>query len=486
MKSLIISLDNSFPIKTDGNLVVYNYDLIGNILYDIAYEITSFSSNGFVGDRMTIIQEFASERKEEFRDFIKVLYNLIMSAFSANSIPDKLTIPFPEGYIDWMRYNAKPEFTDIGKNIIEKGITIAINPQEIYQEYVSGKILTEINKLFDEYEDIELFAIVGVNDTGFHLIVDILSQHPECRYLPYNDGIIQREIGLAYYNGEGISQNYEKALSYFKNGVEKGDIDSIGYIGKFYEEGLIVDQDHSKAFRYYQDAENQGSLMGSAFLGQAYHNGIGTLINIEKAVEYYLPAANGGISMAQERLGDIYYEGSLGTSNYEKSVKWYCASINGNPSKRTYYRLGQMLFEGKGAVKNNNEALKYLKVSATENIEDSCFLCGQILERGNNKEEAISYYKQGSEAEEYKAATEYAIYLKDHQSLEEVIPLLQLGVEKGYMKAQYELASILTDFISMNYSENLEKYRNHLLSLSSEQGYEPAKVLQIKLGLSQS
>lgn len=486
MKTLIISLDNSFPIKTSGNLVVYNYDFLEDVLYDVAYEITSFSSNGFVGDRTTIIQEFASERKEEFRDFIKVLYNLIMSAFSATSVSDNLSLPFPEGYIDWLKYNTKPEFTDIGKNIIERGLTLVINPREIYQEYVSGKILTEINKLIDEYEDIELFAIVGVNDAGLHLIKDLLSHHPECKYLPFNDGIIQREIGLAYYNGEGISQKYEKALSYFKNGFEKGDSDSIGYIGKFYEDGCVVDKDLSIAFRYYQDAEKKGSLIGSTFLGHAYQHGIGTLRNLEKAVECYLPAANVGISMAQERLGDIYYEGSLGTSNYEKSVKCYRASINGNPSKRTYYRLGQMLFEGKGAVKNNDEALKYLKVSATENIEDSCFLCGLILEGGNNKEEAISYYKQGSEAEEYKAATEYALYLKDHQSLEDVIPLLQLGVENGYMKAQYELASILTDFIAMNYSENLEKYRNYLLSLSSEQGYEPAKVLQIKLGLSQS
>lgn len=484
MKTLIISFDKEFPIKTAGDLVVYSYDLINDLVYEVSNEISGYLDSGFIGDKKILLSEFEKDRPSQYNDFISLLKSTLIKALSENNLPESLSLPFPEGYVDWLRYNTNPQFVEIGKRILKNNPILQIKPREIYEDYIQGTVIPAIDKLIGKFSDIHTYTITDINDNNFQLTKEIKDLYPSIHFLPFYNGKIQREIGLAYYNGTGTVQNWKNAFHYFERGAEDGDPDALCYVGIFYENGQIIEQDFTKALNYYRESQRAGSLIGSAYLGHAYQKGIGTKNLYNLAIKCYKPSADAGILMAQENLGDIYYEGLNGFVRYDKAYEIY-SKIKNKPSARTSYRFGKILYEGLAGSKNELEALKHLKLAAFENIEDSCFLCGQILENKEteikDEKEPYQYYKQGAEAGEYKASTEYAIYLKNKNETSEIEPLLKLGVEKGYAKAQYELALYLTETLNENFSDAIEKSRDEVLSLAIAQQYQPAIDLNEKI-----
>ena len=57
--------------------------------------------------------------------------------------------------------------------------------------------------------------------------------------------------GIAYMNGDGVDQDYEKALQLFMEAFEAGSMKAARYVGMVYEQGLGVEQDYEKAAEYY-------------------------------------------------------------------------------------------------------------------------------------------------------------------------------------------------------------------------------------------
>lgn len=51
----------------------------------------------------------------------------------------------------------------------------------------------------------------------------------------------QFQLGLAYYNGEGISKNYSKAYYWFLKAVEQGNNDAQNYLGNLMKINVLID-----------------------------------------------------------------------------------------------------------------------------------------------------------------------------------------------------------------------------------------------------
>lgn len=64
-------------------------------------------------------------------------------------------------------------------------------------------------------------------------------------------------IGYMYENG-CLEQNYMKAIEYYIQAAEHGNIFAQYNLGVFYENGEVVPQDYDKALKYYQLAADQG------------------------------------------------------------------------------------------------------------------------------------------------------------------------------------------------------------------------------------
>ena len=101
-------------------------------------------------------------------------------------------------------------------------------------------------------------------------------------------------LGEMYELGEGTNQNFNAALSYYKQSAAKGNTNAICKLGNFYQLGQGVERNDSLAFIQYNKAANAGNAWGQRCVAICYYSGIGTERNIGTAEQWYKTAAKGG------------------------------------------------------------------------------------------------------------------------------------------------------------------------------------------------
>lgn len=133
----------------------------------------------------------------------------------------------------------------------------------------------------------------------------------------------QFRLGWCYYNGRGVSTDFEKAVYWYTKAAEKGNVSAQTYLGICYEGGYGMSKDYEKAIYWYTKAVEKGYDFAQYHLGWCYYNGSGVSMDREKAVYWYTKAAEQGNVDALYALG-ICYEGGYGVSkDYEKAVYWF-------------------------------------------------------------------------------------------------------------------------------------------------------------------
>ena len=68
----------------------------------------------------------------------------------------------------------------------------------------------------------------------------------------------QRNLGLMYYNGVGVAQNYAEAMKWYKLAAEKGLASAQFNIGLMFDNGQGVAQDFTRAHMWYNLAAVSG------------------------------------------------------------------------------------------------------------------------------------------------------------------------------------------------------------------------------------
>ena len=125
-------------------------------------------------------------------------------------------------------------------------------------------------------------------------------------------------IGDMYYFGDGVEQDYEEAVEWYKAAAGQ-DYDLAQYnLGHMYRNGYGVAQDYTKAIQWYKKAAEQGNSEAQNSLGDMYYFGDGVEQDYEEAIQWYRKAAEQGNGKAQNSLGDMYYWGRGVEQDYEK------------------------------------------------------------------------------------------------------------------------------------------------------------------------
>lgn len=112
----------------------------------------------------------------------------------------------------------------------------------------------------------------------------------------------QMLIGVDYLNGNGISQDYAKALEWFEKSASENYAPAQNSIGYMYKNGHCVDQDYFKAFEWFQKAANQNYHTGQVNLALMYKDGLGTAKDQIKALEWLQKAADQGNDVAKYNI----------------------------------------------------------------------------------------------------------------------------------------------------------------------------------------
>ena len=104
----------------------------------------------------------------------------------------------------------------------------------------------------------------------------------------------QYNLGLLYYKGKGVPQDYVKAAEWFTRAANQGIVNAQVFIAEMYYNGRGVPQNYFETFKWYQKAANQGNFQAQYNLGNAYYNGNGVRQNYIQAKEWYGKACDSG------------------------------------------------------------------------------------------------------------------------------------------------------------------------------------------------
>lgn len=113
----------------------------------------------------------------------------------------------------------------------------------------------------------------------------------------------QHLLGLMYYMGRGVQQDYKQALEWHRKAALQGKADAQYVVGAMYYTGNAVIQDHKQAIAWFRKAAEQGHAEAQQVLGLMYRYHIGGMPqdNVIAYMLWNLAAANGSMNAAEQR-----------------------------------------------------------------------------------------------------------------------------------------------------------------------------------------
>ncbi len=149
--------------------------------------------------------------------------------------------------------------------------------------------------------------------------------------------------------GLGVPADTDLGTKYYEQAIEKGDTGAMLDLGLYYYNGKQLKQDYAKTVRYYQMASDAGDMKGRAYLGKMYQLGKGVKKDLGKAHSYYMDAAKGGNAEAMLFLGQMY-ENGIGVEKDYPSAQWLyeqAIKLGKNDCQKDLERVNEMIKQAK-------------------------------------------------------------------------------------------------------------------------------------------
>lgn len=119
----------------------------------------------------------------------------------------------------------------------------------------------------------------------------------------------QNKLGVMFSEGQGVRQNYKKAVAWHQKAAEQGYAEAQFNLGVMYSEGQGVRQHYKKAVAWYQKAAEQGHAKAQFKLEAMYRLARGVPQDDKAALKWVRMAAENELAVAQYRLGIMYKHG---------------------------------------------------------------------------------------------------------------------------------------------------------------------------------
>jgi hypothetical protein len=116
------------------------------------------------------------------------------------------------------------------------------------------------------------------------------------------DARAQSMLGLLYYHGQGVQQDFAAAATWFRKAADQDDAPAQSHLGVMYFEGQGVPQDKAQAVKWFRRAADLGDAQAQFNLGLSYAKGeSGEPDNVRAHMWFNLAAATFPPSDAGDR-----------------------------------------------------------------------------------------------------------------------------------------------------------------------------------------
>jgi len=259
----------------------------------------------------------------------------------------------------------------------------------------------------------------------------------------------QNDLGVLYYEGKGVSQDYKKAVYWFTKSADQGDDLAQFNLGFMYRNGEGVPQDYKQAVYWYKKSSAQGNVSAQSDLGSMYDTGKGVTQDTKKAVYWYTKAAKQGYALAQFNLGFMYTQDKGVLQDYKKAVYWYTKSAKQGYSE-AQYALGLMYGNGKGVTQDYKKAVYWYTKSAEQGYSEAQDILFSMYFNGEgvtqDYKQAVYWLKksadQGDDLAQFNLGFMYSQDKVVTQDYKQSVYWYTKSAKQGYSDAQYMLGLI--------------------------------------------
>ena len=165
----------------------------------------------------------------------------------------------------------------------------------------------------------------------------------------------QHQLGYFYYNGQGVEKDYRAAADWFRKAAEQGYAEAQNDLGWLYYIGAGVEHDYQTAAAWFRQGAEQGSILAQNNLGDCYYNGQGVEQDYQQAAIWYRKAAEQGYAWAQFNLATCYLDGQGVNSDWQKAAEWYEEAKVQGKDDEALQKLIQEVYEDYEFLKQDAE-----------------------------------------------------------------------------------------------------------------------------------
>jgi TPR repeat protein len=152
--------------------------------------------------------------------------------------------------------------------------------------------------------------------------------------------------------------------------AEQGDARAQANLGRMYANGEGVAENDQEAVKWYRLAAEQGDARGQTSLGFMYANGRGVAENDQEAVRWFTLAAEQGMAGAQFNLAVKYAQGQGVAQNYQETVRWLRLAAEQGLARAQFF-LGDAYQDALGVAQNNVRAYVWFSVAAAQGEDEA-------------------------------------------------------------------------------------------------------------------
>ena len=195
------------------------------------------------------------------------------------------------------------------------------------------------------------------------------------------DADAQYDLGERYYDGNGVSENPEKAVYWYKKAADQGHLEAQYSLGWCYKNGEGVATNFTLGAEWLKKAAQRGHAKAQLHLGHSYNDGEGVPENLNTALYWWEKAAEQGNDQAQACTGACYY--------------------------MQYRNLNKALYWLEKAIDQGNEVAKDMLLVISKDVQKES---GSNSSQGNNSTGSYSSYNGGSRELQEKVSDEMGLY----------------------------------------------------------------------------
>jgi TPR repeat protein len=265
------------------------------------------------------------------------------------------------------------------------------------------------------------------------------------------DADSQYDLALRYVFGDGVPQDYVKAIAWLRKAAEQNHSSAQNSLGLRYKNGQGVKADPKQAVYWWRKAASQGNKFAQNNLSDAFYNGQGVDKDLDEAIKWTKLAAEQGLAAAQTKLAWAYQNGLGVAQDYAVAMKWY-RSATDQGDYGAQYNLALLYGNGQGVGRDISEALELfesvaesdhrLNDSAAQQIKILRALIGAGVAPDFDLSDVEQKAGKGDGLSQYHLGVIYNLGFGKKRDPEKALELYRKAAENRVAGAQFELGAI--------------------------------------------